>query len=326
MLYNKNNLRKVEDKKVLRKVKRQWVVMSLASFAFIGGMGAVQQVSRVSADVTPAATQTSGTSGTTGTGSNSSSSGNTASVGADSSNTTSNGTSAGTTSNGTSANTASNATPTVADTPANYQAQITQGQQDAYAGKASAASSLSGRAADYYTAAYNGAKAAMAAYNTATQNKGAGTQDYTYYGNTASKKDDNGNTYTPAQQNPSDGSQQYGSADDPNQGGANDPKSASTSSSQYEQNLNNKFNSANNVSVKGNSANAALNIPTSSDSTVTSARSAYTNDANLASAFDTGVNNTFAQYGQQDAESGKWRGVVAGNSTPQDWYLTTHNC
>lgn len=295
--------------------------MSLASFAFIGGMGAVQQVSRVSADVTPAATQTSGTSGTS---SNNSSSGNTTSVGADSSNTTSNGTSAGTTSNGTSANTASNATPTVADTPANYQAQITQGQQDAYAGKASAASTLSGRAADYYTAAYNGAKAAMAAYNTATQSKGAGTQDYTYYGNTASKKDDNGNTHTPAQQNPADGSQQYGSTDDPNQGGANDPQSASSSALQYEQNLNNKLNNANNVSVKGNAANAALNIPTSSDSAITNARSAYSSDSNLGTAFDTGVNNPLAQYGLQDAESGKWRGVVAGNSTPQDWYLNTH--
>ncbi|GAT90337.1 DUF5776 domain-containing protein [Apilactobacillus kunkeei] len=37
MQYNKNEFQKTNDKKILRKVKKQWVVVSLASFAFLGG-------------------------------------------------------------------------------------------------------------------------------------------------------------------------------------------------------------------------------------------------------------------------------------------------
>lgn len=37
MQYNKNEIQKTNDKKILRKVKKQWVVVSLASFAFLGG-------------------------------------------------------------------------------------------------------------------------------------------------------------------------------------------------------------------------------------------------------------------------------------------------
>ncbi|WKN29438.1 DUF5776 domain-containing protein [Apilactobacillus kunkeei] len=40
---------------------------------------------------------------------------------------------------------------------------------------------------EFYSAAYAGAQAAMNAYNQKTQNQGTGTQDYTYYKNTANK-------------------------------------------------------------------------------------------------------------------------------------------
>lgn len=213
----------------------------------------------------------------------------------------------------------------MADTPSNYQAQITQGQQDAYAGKASAASSLSGRAADYYTASYNGAKAAMAAYATATQSKGAGTQDYTYYGNTASKLNDDGSTHTST--NTTDGTpQQAGSTDDVNQGGANNPTDASNSSSKYENTLNGNLNTASNTSVKGNSTSNQISIPTSKTDTIVAARSSYQNDTNLGTTFDNAVNYVLGQYGQQDAETGKWQGVynASNKSATQDWYLTTN--
>ncbi|MCT6859648.1 MAG: KxYKxGKxW signal peptide domain-containing protein, partial [Apilactobacillus sp.] len=36
MQYNKNEIQKTNDKKILRKVKKQWVVVSLSSFALLG--------------------------------------------------------------------------------------------------------------------------------------------------------------------------------------------------------------------------------------------------------------------------------------------------
>ncbi|CAK1253419.1 hypothetical protein [Fructobacillus tropaeoli] len=284
----------------------------MASFGLIAGIGAVQQTT---------SDNQSGSQAPSGDSASTSASLST-SVSASASASASTSTSASNASNGSST---SSTTPTVADTPANYQAQITQGQQDAYAGKASAASSLSGRAADYYTAAYNGAKAAMAAYATATQSKGAGTQDYTYYGNTASKLNDDGSTHTST--NTTDGTpQQAGSTDDVNQGGANNPTDASNSSSKYESTLNGNLNTASNTSVKGNSTSNQISIPTSKTDTIVAARSSYQNDTNLGTTFDNAVNYVLGQYGQQDAETGKWQGVynASNKSATQDWYLTTN--
>ncbi|AYF92093.1 hypothetical protein [Apilactobacillus bombintestini] len=39
MQYNKRKIRKINDKKVLKKVKRNWVVASISSFAFFGAIG-----------------------------------------------------------------------------------------------------------------------------------------------------------------------------------------------------------------------------------------------------------------------------------------------
>ncbi|KMK52699.1 hypothetical protein FEFB_15680 [Fructobacillus sp. EFB-N1] len=275
MIYNKKNLRKVEDKKVLRKVKSQWVVVSLASFGLIAGIGVVQHVS-VSADSVQQTTSDNQSGSQTPSGDSASAS-SSASASASASASLSTSVSASASTSTSAANAANNSstsitTPTVPDTPANYQAQISQGEQDAYAGNASAVSSLSGRAADYYTAAYNGAKAAMAAYAAATQSKGAGTQDYTYYGNTASKLNSDGTTHTTT--NPTDGTpQQYGSADDANQGGANTPAEAYKSSTNYENQLNNKLNVATNTSVKGDTTKQ-ISIPTSQTQSILDARAA----------------------------------------------------
>ncbi|CAK1246577.1 hypothetical protein [Fructobacillus cardui] len=329
MIYNKKNLRKVEDKKVLRKVKSQWVVVSLASFGLIAGIGVVQHVS-VSADSVQQTTSDNQSGSQTPSGDSASAS-SSASASASASASLSTSVSASASTSTSAANAANNSstsstTPTVPDTPANYQAQISQGEQDAYAGNASAASSLSGRAADYYTAAYNGAKAAMAAYAAATQSKGAGTQDYTYYGNTASKLNSDGTTHTTT--NPTDGTpQQYGSADDANQGGANTPAEAYKSSTNYENQLNNKLNVATNTSVKGDTTKQ-ISIPTSQTQSILDARAAYQQDANLGTSFDNAVAYALSKYGQQDAETGKWQGTyvdskgATGNT--KDWYLTTN--
>lgn len=54
MKYNKHFLNKVDDKKHLRKVKKQWVVVSMASFALVTGGGlAVSQINHVLPGIVP---------------------------------------------------------------------------------------------------------------------------------------------------------------------------------------------------------------------------------------------------------------------------------
>lgn len=43
MKYNKRFLQKTDDKKHLRKVKKNWVVVSMASFAFLGGRSRIDK-------------------------------------------------------------------------------------------------------------------------------------------------------------------------------------------------------------------------------------------------------------------------------------------
>lgn len=59
MLYNHNQLNKQNEKKTLRKVKKQWIVVSLASFAFIGSMYGLTTNFSVQADQTQPATELS---------------------------------------------------------------------------------------------------------------------------------------------------------------------------------------------------------------------------------------------------------------------------
>lgn len=205
------------------------------------------------------------------------------------------------------------------ETPAE-QAAAQQGMEDAFQGKANASSSELGQAVNYYNAAYSGAQAALAAYNAATQGQGARTQDYTYYGNTASKKNDDGTTHTTT--NDTSGKpQQDGSTDDVNQGGADNPKEASASASTYETTLNNNLASQTNVSVKTSSS---ISIPTSQTTSIVNARTSYQSDTNLAASFDAGVAYAFGQLGQEDAESGKWQGIYSGsNGATKDQYLAS---
>ncbi|MCL0330818.1 hypothetical protein, partial [Apilactobacillus xinyiensis] len=75
MLFNKNKARKVNDKKVLKKVKKQWVTVSVATLAFLGAAG-VSTISSNSvvahADVksTVESTETDGNHGSTETDGN----------------------------------------------------------------------------------------------------------------------------------------------------------------------------------------------------------------------------------------------------------------
>ncbi|WP_413627950.1 MucBP domain-containing protein [Fructilactobacillus vespulae] len=50
MLYNRNQINKITDKKIMKKVKSQWVVVSLATFMLLGGAGFTITTNNVKAD------------------------------------------------------------------------------------------------------------------------------------------------------------------------------------------------------------------------------------------------------------------------------------
>ncbi|CAI2563121.1 hypothetical protein AKUA2003_02190 [Apilactobacillus kunkeei] len=324
MQYNKNQFMKSNDKKIMKKVKKQWVVVSIATLAFLGAAAYTATSTPVSAhaDTVAAASQSSQqTINTTYSGDIS-------------------------TSNNT-------------DDSASYQSQITQGQSDAYNKRGDQSGSLSGEAANYYKAAYDGAQAAMNAYNNNTQGVGAGTQDYNYYGNTVTKQDgfqndsknaqtgtqgsnnkrktagdnasdkaasaNNTSSTTDTQPNPTDGTPLNSTnTNDTNQGGADNPQDASNSVAKYESTMLNKLNTANNLSVKATSANQSINIPTANTDVIVNEKNKYANTPGLSKAFSSGVTYALTQQGMADAESGKWQGVYAGsNGATQDYYLNS---
>ncbi len=324
MLYNKRTHQKINDKKILRRVNSQWVVVSVATLLLAGAIG-LTKVSQVSADTNQVGNQAESVSGTAvltpPTGGNS---------------------------------------YTVADAN-NYSDQIQQGYLDGYQGKSNQSQTLSGRGADYYNAAYAGAQKTLQAYNSATQGQGAGNQDYYFYGNTAKKADGFSNDNKDAQTGINgsalpnsdadkaseqgtqvsnvqrddnsthfnsvltDGTpQNYGASDDVNQGGADTPKEAKASVKKYESTLVNLFNSSNNTSIKVSDYNQTITIPTSTDSIIASYRNGLVGSG-LQKAFESAVNYTLGQLGQRDAETGKWQGVYHGsNGQTKDFYLSSN--
>ncbi|CAI2562848.1 hypothetical protein AKUA2003_02150 [Apilactobacillus kunkeei] len=365
MQYNKQQFNKVKDKKMMKKVKKQWVVVSVATLAFLGTTaytmgGTTAHAADGSNGTNPAPsnsnsgnTQNSGNGGTT-TNQQSGGSGNAATN-----------TNAAST-NGTSASSGASASAPVVtvgttngqapsfnnnDESASYSQQIQQGYSDAFNGKGNNSNNLTGQAVNYYNAAYNGAQAAMNAYNQSTNGYGAGTQDYTYYGNTPVRRNDNGTTANASLAVPSgtpsaaaaaslqssdpvsgatmsaqaiiDGTpQSYGSSDSPYRGGANNPIEATNSVNKYETTLLNKLNNPNNVSVQLPTNN--ITVPDQNNQAITQAEQMYANYAGLNKAFQAGANMALAQQGINDAESGKWTGISAGTTTNTDFYLQSN--
>ncbi|MDN2612040.1 DUF5776 domain-containing protein [Apilactobacillus sp. EABW-1NA] len=211
MQYNKQQFNKVKDKKVMKKVKKQWVVVSVATLAFLGTTAYTMGGTEAHADGTSGGTtnnsNTTNGNTTSGTQNNNQSAGS--GNAATNTNTAATNTNTNTAStNGTSASSGASASAPVVtvgttngqapsfnnnDDSATYAQQIQQGYQDAYNGKANNSGTLTGQAINYYNAGYAAAAAVMNDYNQKTQGIGAGTQDYTYYGNTPNRKDDAGN-------------------------------------------------------------------------------------------------------------------------------------
>ncbi|TMT00755.1 hypothetical protein FD690_04630 [Apilactobacillus kunkeei] len=382
MQYNKQQFNKVKDKKVMKKVKKQWVVVSVATLAFLGTTAYTIGGNKAHADTKPETNSGSNSSGNTTTQSARSSSSSSVSLTAASGQTSSSNQSRGTSASSSNGGTASSSKPVVNvgttngqapsfnnnDDSSTYAQQIQQGYQDAFNGKANNSGTLTGQAINYYNAGYAAAAAVMNDYNQKTQGIGTGTQDYTYYGNTPNRKDDagnvksaslsssgaslasntaansttsnnsssgaassNGSGFTGASTtNPqtalTDGTpQNYNSPDSSYRGGADNPYSAYTSTQNYEQQLLSKFSNVNNVSVKSSNSIGAGIIPQSSDGIIQQARQQYANYAGLAKAFDTATNMTLAMQGYNDAESGKWVGIAAGQASQgnQDFYMNS---
>lgn len=355
MLYNKTDLTKSNDKKVLRKVKKRWVTVSMATFAAAGMSFVASEGTQAHAD--------------TKTQSAPSQSGQSQSVGTQPSVTVSDNGQSGTQNSGqgtqtTTTTTTNNNTSTQqssqfnnVDETAKYSSQIQQGYTDAYQNKGNQSSTMSGQAANYYNAGYAGAQSAMNAYVKNTQGVGAGNQDYNYYGNTVTKQDgyqndnanansgtqgssnkrktagDNGNAAktqtatTTTATNPTDGTPLNSTnPNNINQGGADNPKDASTSVATYESTMLNKVNTANNISVKVTSPTQAINIPTANTDVIVNDRNKYANAIGLRKAFDQGVTYALQQQGISDAESGKWQGVYKGsNGQTKDYYLSSNS-
>lgn len=346
----------------MKKVKKQWVVVSIASFALLGASAYAMTTSSAVAHADTVQTSQSGSADKSANQSDTSSNGQ-----SDSNQSTDQGTSTSTSSQAAvnvpaiqTQNAGTISTYNNSDESAQYASETQQGASDAFNNKANQSANISGVGASYYQAAYDGAKQAMNSYNALTNGKGTGTQDYNYYGNTVIRQDgftsdnknaqtgangngnktatqgDNGNangstngTTTTSSSNSQSSSSQtdgtplnYGSTDDTNQGGANDPASASTSVSNYETQMNNKLNTATNTSVKNLTDGKAINLPTANTDAIVQEKNKYNGVAGLTAAYAQGVTYALTQQGLTDAETGKWQGVTAtSNGQTVDFYL-----
>lgn len=335
----------------MKKVKKQWIVVSIASFALLGASAYAMTTSSAVVHADTVQTSQSGSADKSANQSDTSSNGQ-----SDSNQSTDQGTSTSTSSQAAvnvpaiqTQNAGTISTYNNSDESAQYASETQQGASDAFNNKANQSANISGVGASYYQAAYDGAKQAMNSYNALTNGKGTGTQDYNYYGNTVIRQDgftsdnknaqtgangngnktatqgDNGNangstngTTTTSSSNSQSSSSQtdgtplnYGSTDDTNQGGASDPASASTSVSNYETQMNNKLNTATNTSVKNLTDGKAINLPTANTDAIVQEKNKYNGVAGLTAAYAQGVTYALTQQGLTDAETGKWQGVTA---------------
>ena len=251
-----------------------------------------------------------------------------------------------------------------------YSAAIATAVSDAVNGTNNAASySADNVGSKFYSAAYAGAQAAMNKYNNLTQGQGTGTQDYTYYKNTANKapvaggnndggvnaknsgsSNNSGSTTTTTTTNSSQSSQSgaannqssvqvnnsnvtggyyintpssynassaaaytanYNDSYVAQQGGADDPKTAHDTAVSYDNDLNNKFSTTSNTSVKLNNANGTISVAKPGDV----AANAQLTGA-LSSVYNYSINAALALQGMKDAESGKWTGVQTPSNVP----------
>ncbi|TPR39824.1 hypothetical protein DY130_04755 [Apilactobacillus micheneri] len=219
MQYNKQQFNKVNDKKIMKKVKKQWVVVSVASLAVLGGFAVsgtlnMNQPSVVAhADTPQGGAQPQPVSDGDSSGQPSTTNGDSKSTNSDNNKVNSdyqNGKQA--TNNDNQSQQYNNNSKGFNDKLNNKTDDQTKDNSDYKAGQSLAtqyqdairdgASDVanntdnSGKYTDqtskqYYDDSNQGAKAAKTKYNTDTSNKGTSDKDYTSYNNTVQNKNDN---------------------------------------------------------------------------------------------------------------------------------------
>lgn len=168
----------------MKKVKKQWVVVSVASLSMVGAVAYGTQSVKVRADSnTPSSQSLTSTEQAVDANTSDSSSGSSEQNNSQESSSNNDDVLSNRVGNASSSAAAYNNT----DQSQTYASAINQGASDAYNKKGNNSDNLSGQAQNYYQASYDGATSALNAYNNATNGQGAGTQDYTFYGNTPAK-------------------------------------------------------------------------------------------------------------------------------------------
>ncbi|CAI2625924.1 hypothetical protein AKUA1404_02370 [Apilactobacillus kunkeei] len=334
MQYNKKKFNKIKDKKVMKKVKKQWVVMSLSTFATVGGLAYTMTFSHVAhADTASNPASTNPTQGGTVSvsGAAASSASSTSTTPANSVNASYANQSAGSVAvtSATSGNQSLSSQAQSAFNTGLVDLSQTKYSSSGASSAANPASSLvsSSQASDVASAAndavnYNSAmnQAASDAFagngnNVATVASNA--QNYynaAYYGasNAKSLYDADLNGYGTGTQDYTAFSQNTNTPTSSASNGTSSAQAATSAHSaalSYESSLNSKFNGKSNVSVHlGATENGQISIPTPSDSQLVN-QNPYVQGSELYSAYEFGVNYALSHQGTEDAKNGKWTGI-----------------
>ncbi|MFY1048977.1 DUF5776 domain-containing protein [Apilactobacillus sp. 1-1-2] len=334
MQYNKKKFNKIKDKKVMKKVKKQWVVMSLSTFATVGGLAYTMTFSHVAhADTASNPASTNPTQGGTVSvsGAAASSASSTSTTPANSVNASYANQSAGSVAvtSATSGNQSLSSQAQSAFNTGLVDLSQTKYSSSGASSAANPASALvsSSQASDVASAAndavnYNSAmnQAASDAFagngnNVATVASNA--QNYynaAYYGasNAKSLYDADLNGYGTGKQDYTAFSQNTNTPTSSASNGTSSAQAATSAHSaalSYESSLNSKFNGKSNVSVHlGATENGQISIPTPSDSQLVN-QNPYVQGSELYSAYEFGVNYALSHQGTEDAKNGKWTGI-----------------
>ncbi|TMT00402.1 hypothetical protein FD688_04310 [Apilactobacillus kunkeei] len=308
MQYNKNEFMKSNDKKIMKKVKKQWVVVSIATLAFLGASAYGMMNTNVSASadtVAASADNQFNNSDETAKYSSQIQQGYTDAY-----------------------QNKGNQSSTMSGQAANYYNAGYAGAQSAMNAYVQKTQGVGAGNQDYNY--YGNTVTKQDGFQNDNADANSGTQGSANKRKTAG---DNGNaaktqttTTTTEATNPTDGTPlNYSNPNNINQGGADNPKDASNSVATYESTMLNKVNTANNISVKVTSPTQAINIPTANTDVIVNDRNKYANAIGLRKAFDQGVNYALQQQGMADAESGKWQGVTQGSGgQTKDYYLSSN--
>lgn len=352
MQYNKHNIQKVNDKKLMRKVKKQWVVLSVSAFASLGAAAFwMLNPDEASANVINPSTTTQAVSKvTTGTSVGRSVSAQQQSTNLDSGSQGSvnnngltsskvstqpkpvsesdkaqsdwnNGQKDPSDNNTNYKNTYSNSTQGFTDSMNNDQKNIVQSQNNNTLTKPNPQKQDSGyqngvNQYNQYRSAMNAG--ASDAYNGSTANTSSqnSTQAKNYYTAAYNGSNDAKTAYSNATKNEGTDDKSYTSYNqwlkDNNKDQTDTPSNNKSNAQAYQQNLDKNLNNSSNISVKTQNGNIQVN----NDSSLNSVNNKYPDGSSYSLAYQYGYNYFLANQGAADAKSGKWNGKNSNGYKP----------